>query len=128
MKAAEKMQIAETPFKSFFLRYPNIMNSAELALIIIAGIAMMILIPRVGPIFTLAGLIVAGAGLVGITWYLYTEQRILLDVTHPGAVTIAIYAILTFSNYACEVAEKRQFEALRALPITRSRRTTRGKS
>ena len=46
MKAAEKVQIAETPFKSFFLRYPNIMNSAELALIIIAGIAMMILIPR----------------------------------------------------------------------------------
>ena len=108
MKAAEKVQIAETPFKSFFLRYPNIMNSAELALIIIAGIAMMILIPRVGPIFTLAGLIVAGAGLVGITWYLYTEQRILLDVTYPGAVTIAIYAILTFSNYAREAAEKRQ--------------------
>ena len=108
MKAAEKVQIAETPFKSFFLRYPNIMNSAELALIIIAGIAMMILIPRVGPIFTLAGLIVAGAGLIGITWYLYTEQRILLDVTYPGAVTIAIYAILTFSNYAREAAEKRQ--------------------
>ena len=128
MKAAEKVQIAETPFKSFFLRYPNIMNSAELALIIIAGIAMMILIPRVGPIFTLAGLIVAGAGLVGITWYLYTEQRILLDVTYPGAVTIAIYAILTFSNYAREAAEKRQVRGrLRALPITCPRRTTRGK-
>ena len=108
MKDAEKAQIIETPFKSFFLRYPNIMNSVELALIIVAGIAMMILIPRVGPIFTLAGLVVAGAGLLGTTWYLYTEQRILLDVTYPGAVTIAIYAILTFANYAREAAEKRQ--------------------
>ena len=50
MKAAEKAQIAEAPFRSFFLRYPNIMNSVELALILIAGIAMMVLIPRVGPI------------------------------------------------------------------------------
>lgn len=108
MQAAEKAQITETPFRSFFLRYPNIMNSVELLLIIVAGIAMMVLIPRVGPMFTLAGLIVAGGGLVGITWYLYTEQQVLLDVTYPGAVTIAIYAILTFSNYAREAAEKRQ--------------------
>jgi class 3 adenylate cyclase/CHASE2 domain-containing sensor protein len=108
MQAAEKAQIAETPFRSFFLRYPNTMNSVEMLLIIFAGIAMMILIPRVGPIFTLVGLVMAGAGLVGITWYLYTEQKILLDVTYPGAVTIAIYAILTFSNYAREAAEKRQ--------------------
>jgi len=108
IKTSKETQIAETPFRSFFLRYPNIMNSVEMLLIIIAGIAMMILIPRVGPIFTLAGLVVAGAGLLGITWYLYTKQQVLLDVTYPGAVTIAIYAILTFSNYAREAAEKRQ--------------------
>ncbi|MDD9923929.1 MAG: adenylate/guanylate cyclase domain-containing protein [Boseongicola sp.] len=108
LKEAQEAQIAKTPFRSFFLRYPNIMNSVELALILVAGIAMMVLIPRVGPIFTLAGLIVAGGGLVGITWYLYTEMQILLDVTYPGAVTIAIYSILTFSNYAREAAEKRQ--------------------
>ena len=108
MKAAEKAQIAEAPFRSFFLRYPNIMNSVELALILIAGIAMMVLIPRVGPILTLAGLMVAGAGLTGITWYLYIEQKILLDVTYPGAITILIYAVLTFANYAREAAEKRQ--------------------
>jgi len=108
MQDAEKAQISETPFRTFFLRYPNIMNSVELALILVAGIAMMVLIPRVGPIFTLAGLTVAGTGLVGITWYLYTEHQVLLDVTYPGAVTIAIYAILTFANYAREAAEKRQ--------------------
>ena len=108
IKTGKNAQIAETPFRSFFLRYPNIMNSVEMLLIIVAGIAMMILIPRVGPIFTLVGLVMAGAGLVGITWYLYIERQILLDVTYPGAVTMAIYAILTFSNYAREAAEKRQ--------------------
>lgn len=108
MQAAEKAQISETPFRSFFLRYPNIMNSVELALILVAGIAMMVLIPRVGPIFTLVGLILSGGVLTGITWYLYTEHQILLDVTYPGAVTIVIYAILTFANYAREAAEKRQ--------------------
>ena len=51
---------------------------------------------------------VAAAGLTGITWYLYIEQKILLDVTYPGAITILIYAVLTFANYAREAAEKRQ--------------------
>ena len=31
-----------------------------------------------------SGLASRHAGLVGITWYLYTEQRILLDVTYPS--------------------------------------------
>ena len=39
---------------------------------------------------------------------MYTEQKILLDVTYPAAVTVLIYAVLTFSNYAREAAEKRQ--------------------
>ena len=108
MTAAEKAQTAEAPFRSFFLRYPNMMNAVELGLILVAGIAMMVLIPRLGPILTLVGLVVAGTGLTGITWYLYTEQKILLDVTYPAAVTVLIYAVLTFSNYAREAAEKRQ--------------------
>ena len=101
-------QRVERPLRSFFLRYPNINNSIEMALILVFGIAMIILIPRVSPVWTLVGLVVAGGALVTTTWFLYTDQRILLDVTYPGTVTIAVYSMLTFANYARDAAEKRQ--------------------
>ncbi len=108
VKAAIAAQKRETPLASFFLRYPNFANSAEMAIMLVAGILLIILIPRLGPMWTLAGLVVAGAAFVGTSWYLYTEHRLLIDVTYPGAVTVAIYSVLTFANYTREAAEKRQ--------------------
>jgi len=108
IKAAVSAQKSETPFRSFFLRYPNIMNSVEIALTILSGIAMMVLIPRLGPLLTLVGVVAAGGVMAAVTWYLYIEYQMLIDVTYPGAVTIAVYSVLTFANYAREAAEKRQ--------------------
>lgn len=93
--------------RSFFLRYPNYMNSAELLLTLVAGVILMLLIPRLRPLFTLAGIVSACAALAGLSWYLYKEHLLLFDATYPGGTMIAIFAILTFSNYAREAAEKR---------------------
>src|SRR3546814_1091117 len=45
---------------------------------------------------------------VALPIYLYREQLVLVDVTYAGAVTVAVYSILTFANYTREAAEKRQ--------------------
>ena len=44
--------------------------------------------------------------LAGVVFY--SEKLILVDVTYPGAVTFTIYAILTFTNYTREAAEKKK--------------------
>ncbi len=94
--------------RGFFLRYPNYINSAELALTLLAGLILTFLIPRLGPAWTLVGLAVALTGLIALSWYLYAEHLLLVDATFPAGTMIGLYAVLTFSNYTREAAEKRQ--------------------
>jgi adenylate cyclase len=106
-KAAQP-ELAKIKQRYFYLRYPNFTNAVELAIMLLAGIAMMIFVPRVGPMWTLAGLVTATGSLSLLAWYHYSEKLILVDVTYPGAVTFTIYAVLTFSNYTREAAEKKK--------------------
>ena len=77
-------------------------------LILLSGILLIVLIPRLGPILTLVALASAGSGLFALSAYLYINDKLLIDMTFPGAVTIALYALLTFANYSKEAAEKKQ--------------------
>ncbi len=101
----ELLQVVD---EDFYLRYPPIANAIEIAIILFAGLCMTVLIPRLGPMLTLSGIAVAGAALVGGSWYLYIEHLTLIDVTYPGIVTMSLYSVLTFANYTREAAEKRQ--------------------
>lgn len=106
--AAARQALATIDKKSFFLRYPNYINSAELFLTLIAGLVLTVLIPRLRPLFTLAGIAIACTLLIAFSWYLYTEHLLLFDATYPGGTMIALFAILTFGNYTREEAEKNQ--------------------
>jgi adenylate cyclase len=94
--------------RGFFLRYPNYVNSAELFLTLLAGLALTVLIPRLGPFWTLVGLAGALSGVIALSWYMYREQLLLVDPTFPAGTLAALYAVLAFSNYTREAAEKRQ--------------------
>jgi adenylate cyclase len=94
--------------EEFYLRYTNIANSIELALILGAGLLMIFLIPRLGPVLTLTGIVFAGAALLGGSWYMYKVHLMLFDISYPGIVTMGLYSVLTFANYTREAAEKKQ--------------------
>lgn len=106
--AALKQAQASVDKRDFFLRYPNFINSAEIFLTLLAGLLLTFLIPRLGPLWTLAGLAIALTGLTALSWYLYRRHLLLVDPTFPVATMVALYAVLTFSNYTREAAEKRQ--------------------
>ena len=106
--AAIKKAQASVDKRDFFLRYPNYINSAELFLTLLAGLILTFLIPRLGPLWTLAGLAIALTGLIALSWYLYDQHRLLVDATFPAGTMVALYAVLAFSNYTREAAEKRQ--------------------
>ncbi len=105
---AANAEISKIRDEEFYLKYPNYANSVELAMILFAGLFMTIMIPRLGPMLTLSGIALAGGLLVGLSWYLYREHLLLIDVTYPGIVTMALYSVLTFANYTREAAEKKQ--------------------
>ncbi|MDX1739094.1 MAG: adenylate/guanylate cyclase domain-containing protein, partial [Alphaproteobacteria bacterium] len=98
----------ETIWDKKYLAYPVEMQGYEMAVLIISGLLMILLIPRVGPLWTLVGLFGVIGGLAGASWYLFTKELLLLDVTYPGVSVFAIYALLTFANYARDSAEKKQ--------------------
>ncbi len=106
--AAMKKAVVSVDKRGFFLRYPNYINSAELFLTLIAGLLLTFLIPRLGPLWTLAGLAAALTGLIALSWYLYKHDLLLVDATFPVGTMVALYAVLAFSNYTREAAEKRQ--------------------
>jgi adenylate cyclase len=101
-------QVSTIDKRDYFLRYPAWANSAEMFLILLSGILLIVLIPRLGPILTLVVFTLAGSGLLALSIYLYIYDKLLIDITFPGAVTIALYALLTFANYTKEAAEKKQ--------------------
>ena len=101
-------EISKLKHEDFYLKNPPIANSIECAMILFFGLFMMILIPRLGPKITLGGIILAGSVLVASSWYLYSEELVLIDVTYPSIVTVAVYSVLTFSNYMREAQEKKQ--------------------
>ena len=91
-----------------FLSYPFYMVVAEMLTAIIACLLIIIFVPRVGPLWTLAGFGVTVVGLVGFSFYLFFEQRLLLDFTYASGLVFTVYATMAFANYTRDAQEKKQ--------------------
>lgn len=91
-----------------FVRYPDTMRLTELIAMSVVGLLLIFFVPRVGPVYTLVGLVVAVGGFAGASWILFSNDKVLLDATYPSALAFSIYAVLAFANYARDAAEKRQ--------------------
>ena len=101
-------QLIEAALHKAFLSRPNYFNAAELALILFSGLSMVILVPWVGAKWTmlLFFTVVVGAG--GISWYLFTEHRLLFDAGYAAISTLLLYTILTYTSYTREETVRRQ--------------------
>ena len=101
-------QLIEAALHKAFLSRPNYFNAAELALILFSGLSMVILVPWVGAKWTmlLFFTVVVGAG--GISWYLFTEHRLLFDAGYAAISTLLLYTVLTYTSYTREETVRRQ--------------------
>lgn len=92
------------PFTSQYLS----VHQLEVLTILIGGLLMTVLVPRLSAILTgLVGLLIITA-LVGIGWYHYIEHQILVDYTYPTLCILFIFFNLTYLNYMREEAKKEQ--------------------
>jgi adenylate cyclase len=74
----------------------------------VLGILVIIFAPMFGPV----GLVAIGALfatlVIGTSWYFYTQQRLLIDLTYPLLSTTAIYLTLIFSGFVREQRQRKQ--------------------
>jgi adenylate cyclase len=99
-------QVIESIVGSALLARPNYTLGAEISLAAVIGLAMIIAVPMLGALAALLLGAVVAALLCALSWHLFVSDGVLLDAAYPLASSLAVFLLLTFSNYFRE--EKRR--------------------
>ena len=104
-------QVLESILTNSMLSAPNYAVVAELAAAFVLGVAIIMLAPILGPVCLLLFGAAFIALLVGTSWYLFAEQKLLIDFTFPLLSSLLIYLTLVFTNFVKEQAQRRQIRS-----------------
>jgi adenylate cyclase len=104
-------QILESAIANSLLTYPNYAIGAELLVAVLVGLAIIIVAPmvRASTVIALGGIVVAG--LMGVSWYLFSQHNLLIDFTYPLMASGFVYLTLIFINYFQEQKQRQQIRA-----------------
>ena len=104
-------QLLETVFGKTALTTPNDIIGWEILGTLLVGLMIIILGPLLGATtLGVAGAVFAAAT-VGLSWYFFDQKRILVDATFPLLATFSVYAVLVFTNYMREQADRQQIRS-----------------
>lgn len=103
-------QLLETILAGSHLTRPNYALGAELFGLLFTGIIIIVLVPMIGAWWTLLVGVAMGTGLTGGSWYLYANEKILLDFSFAAIAVFLIYTLLNFLSYAREEAGRQQIK------------------
>lgn len=101
-------QIIENAATGTFLARPNYMLGAELTLLLGGGLLLIWLAPKLGAGWTLALFLGVAAGAAGTAWLLFSEHRILVDVSYAILAMLLLYTFLTYAGYTREQASRQR--------------------
>ncbi len=104
-------QALENILEGTSLKRPGYTVGAELCLAVAVGLIFIVLVPILGalPVAALGSAI--AAAVLGLAWYLFTQERILLDVAYPLIGGLAVFLTMLFVNYFREEAQRRQIRS-----------------
>ncbi len=101
-------QLTEQILSGSFLLRPDWVDGAELLYLIVFGAALLLLLPRLGPIWC-AGLGVMGiAGAMAASWYAFISLHWLVDAVMPSLAALIIYLLASLSSFLRTEMERRQ--------------------
>ena len=104
-------QVLESALTHSLLTQPNCGIVVEFCAALLLGIFVIIFVPLFGPItLGTVGVLLASL-LIGVSWYFYTQHRLLIDFTYPLISTAAIYLTLIFTSFVREQAQRRQIRS-----------------
>jgi adenylate cyclase len=104
-------QILESAIANSLLTYPNYAIGAELLVAVLVGLAIIMVAPmvRASTVIALGAIVVAG--LMGVSWYLFSQHNLLIDFTYPLMASGFVYLTLIFINYFQEQKQRQQIRA-----------------
>ncbi len=99
-------QVLETIMSRSFLTRPNYAIAAEIVIAILVGLTIIFLVPitTVLTVMILGGTI--AVALVSMSWYLFIQQKMLIDVSYPLLSSLVVFLTLSFINYFREELER----------------------
>jgi len=101
-------QVLESALVGALLQLPTWGPAAEFGAAMLLGLLVIVFAPRLGAVtLVVVGGLFATA-LIGLSWYFYTQHRLLLDFTYPLLSTTAIYLALIFASFVREQNQRRQ--------------------
>lgn len=93
------VQMLQTVLNGDHLYRGDLMRAIEWLVILIAGMLLIVFVPKAGARTTFLGLAAAIALAMGVASYLYLEQSVLMDITFFLAATISMYIVLVYSSF-----------------------------
>jgi len=104
-------QTIESILGDALLVRPNYALGAEICLAVAIGLGMVVAVPMLGALPALVSGALAAVLLYALSWYLFVEERVLLDVTYPLVSSAAVFLLLTFLNYFREEKRRAQIRS-----------------
>jgi adenylate cyclase len=101
-------RITEQMVLGDFLQRPDWMDGAEVIYLLVFGVALLLLLPRWGPL-PCAVLATAGIALaISMSWHAYTQYRVLIDPLYPSLAALAIYLAASLLVFLRTEGERRR--------------------
>ncbi len=101
-------QTLENILTGTLLVRPNYAIAMELALLVGLGLLAVILVPVLGARLILIFSVLLIGGYIFGTWYVFQDQRLLIDPTWPTAGAFLTILVMASANYLREERERRQ--------------------
>jgi adenylate cyclase len=78
-----------------------------MALALVAGLILIVLVPWIGAKWTLLFFLAVVGAAGGTSWYLFDQQRVLIDAAYGITVILVLYVTMTYMGYASENQQRR---------------------
>ncbi|HEY0800725.1 MAG TPA: CHASE2 domain-containing protein, partial [Steroidobacteraceae bacterium] len=101
-------QVLESALTGEVISQPIFGIAIEFATALLFGLVVIVFAPVFGPVTLVALGAAFATGLIGTSWYFYTQHRELIDFTYPLMSTTSIYLTLIFSSFVREQQQRKQ--------------------
>jgi adenylate cyclase len=100
-------RITEQILLGQFLERPDWMRGAEMSFLVLGGVLLIVLLPRLGPVWCAAGAVIAiGASLAG-SWFAFDQLGLLADPVFPALTVLSIYIVSSMIAFLRTERERR---------------------
>lgn len=104
-------QALEAILAGTMLRRPNDAQGVEILAGLLLGLAMILLVPRLGTALVLVLGFAVAAAMIFVGFYLFQQHRLLIDIAYPLLAGLSVFLVMVFANYWREERQKREIRA-----------------